>query len=56
MLAAASAATASASTNTALASFYVRSHFVLVHDRIITIVVTASAGVGFASHCMPWYE
>ena len=37
--------------------FYFWSRFGFSDDRIIsTATVTASAGMGFASHCMPWYE
>ena len=50
-----SAAAAAASTTTALA-FFAIVHISYWYYRIITTAVTASAGTGFASHCIPWYE
>ena len=57
VLAAASAA-AAASTTSALPCLFTFGHNSYWYDRNITaVVVTASAGAGFASHCcMPWYE
>ena len=48
---AAAAAAAAASTTTALLPFYNFGHISNWYDRITT--VTASAGTGFASHCIP---
>ena len=58
VLAAASvAAAAAASTTTALPCLFTFGHISYWYDRNITTVVTASVGMGFASHCcMPWYE
>ena len=55
LLLAAATAAAAASTTTALGSL----RLVTLSswcDRIITTVVMASAGTGFESHRMPWYE
>ena len=51
--AAAADAAVAASTTTVLAFLQLIGHISNWYDRNTT--VTASAGAGFASHCMPWY-
>ena len=53
--AAAAAAAAVALTTTALVFFTIGHIYWHWYDGIIT-TVTASAGTGFVSHCMSWYE
>ena len=56
VLAAASAAAAAAAASTTTAVAFLR--LVTFHTgvTVLFLLLTASAGTGFASHCMPWYK
>ena len=55
LLVLAAVSAAAASTTAALSSLFTFGHISYWYGRIVT-TITAQAGTGFASHCMPGYE